>query len=222
MEIKELFAKLERINDPRQAWKVKHRIGDIVAIVLLSSLADANDWEEIQMFAVMNEYILGDYLELPNGIPSHDTIQRVMGMINPKELQGFVLEWNTLVKVNEKETLRKILNLDGKTIRGSGNIHNKALHVISAWSKEDGISLGQQTVKEKENEIVAIPKLLDELRINGYTVTIDAMGCQKEIAKKIRSKHADYVLAVKGNQGTLHKELIEYFCDEEFPQRIKI
>ena len=221
MEIKELFAKLERINDPRQAWKVKHKMTDIVAIVLLSTLGDANDWEEIQMFAVMNEDILRDYLELANGIPSHDTIQRVMGVIDPKVLQSFVLEWKELVDANEKETLRKILNIDGKTMRGSGDVNHKPLHVVSAWSKEDGISLGQQTVKEKSNEITAIPELLDQLRISGYTVTIDAMGCQTKIATKIRQKHADYVLAVKGNQGTLHNELIEYFNDEDLCRRIK-
>ena len=221
MEIRELFAKLERINDPRQAWKVKHKMADVVAIVLLSTLGDANDWEEIQMFAVMNEAILRDYLELANGIPSHDTIQRVMGVIDPKVLQGFVLEWKELIDANEKETLRKILNLDGKTMRGSGDANHKALHVVSAWSKEDGICLGQRTVREKENEIVAIPDLLDNLRISGYTVTIDAMGCQKKIATKIRQKHADYVLAVKGNQETLHNELIEYFGDEELCHRIK-
>jgi predicted transposase YbfD/YdcC len=221
MDMQELFAKLERINDPRQEWKVKHKLSDAVAIVLLSSLADANDWEEIEMFAVMNEEKLRDYLELPNGTPSHDTIQRVMGMIEPKVLQGFVLEWNELVSSEEKGKLRKILNLDGKTMRGSGDKNHTPLHVLSAWSKEDGISLGQRTVREKENEIVAIPLLLDELRINGYTVTIDAMGCQKEIAKKIRSRKAEYVLAVKGNHGTLHKELIEYFSDEDLLAQIK-
>ena len=221
MEIRELFAKLERINDPRQAWKVKHIMADIVAIVLLSTLGDANDWHEIQLFAVMNEEILRDYLKLPNGIPSHDTIQRVMGVIDPKVLQSFVLEWNELVNTNEKETLKKILNIDGKIMRGSGDVNHKPLHVVSAWSKEDGISLGQQTVNEKSNEITAIPELLDQLRISGHAVTIDAMGCQMKIAAKIRQKHADYVLAVKGNQGTLHNELIEYFSDEDLCQQIK-
>lgn len=221
MELHELFAKLERINDPRQSWKIKHKLSDIVAIVLLSSLADANDWEEIQMFAVMNEGILREYLELPQGIPSHDTIQRVMGMIEPKSLQQYVLAWNEFVSREEKSSLRKILNLDGKTMRGSGDKNHQPLHVVSAWSKEDGISLGQRTVREKENEIVAIPLLLDELRISGYTVTIDAMGTQKAIAEKIRSKKADYVLAVKGNQGTLHHELIEYFGDEDLQAQIK-
>jgi predicted transposase YbfD/YdcC len=173
------------------------------------------------MFAVSNEKILREYLELPNGIPSHDTIRRVMGLIEPSVLQGLVICWNELVNADEKGALRKILNLDGKTIRGSGDVNHKALHVVSAWSKEDGICLGQRVVHEKENEIVAIPELLNSLRIRGYTVTIDAMGCQKEIAKKIVSKKADFVLAVKGNQGTLHQELIEYFADEELLSEIK-
>jgi predicted transposase YbfD/YdcC len=221
MEIAELFAKLERINDPRQSWKIKHKLGDVVAIVLISSLADANEWEEIQMFAMSNEEILRQYLELPNGIPSHDTIQRVMGMIEPGVLQNFVREWNEHISAEEKGTLRKILNLDGKTMRGSGDVNHKALHIVSAWSKEDGICLGQRAVREKENEIVAIPELLDGLRISGYTVTIDAMGCQKEVAKKISTKKAEYVLAVEGNQGMLHQELIEYFGDNELLERIK-
>ncbi len=215
MDIQELFEKLERINDPRQSWKVKHKLCDAVAIVLISSLADANEWEEIQMFALANEEILRQYLELPNGIPSHDTIQRIMGIIEPNVLQGFVREWNELVSAEEKGTLRKILNLDGKTMRGSGDATHKALHIVSAWCKEDGISLGQRAVHDKENEIVAIPELLAGLKISGYTVTIDAMGCQKNIAKKIITKKADYVLAVKGNQGTLHQELIDYFGDNE-------
>jgi predicted transposase YbfD/YdcC len=187
----------------------------------MSTLADANDCVEIHAFAASNEGLLREYLELPNGIPSHDTILRVIGMLEPSVMQGLVNQWHESINAEEKGALRKILNLDGKTMRGSGNVNHKALHVVSAWSKEDGICLGQRVVQEKENEIVAIPELLSSLRISGYTVTIDAMGCQKEIAKKIISKKADYVLAVKGNQGTLHKELIEYFGDEELLEQIK-
>ena len=211
-----IFNILDNYNDPRQSWKVKHSIKDIVAITLFATIANANEWTEIQAFAEMNEDFLRQYLTLENGIPSHDTIQRVIGIVDPKAMQQLQLEWNEMMNTDEGEKLKKILNIDGKTIRDSGNKHKKPLHVVSAWCKEDGVSLGQTVVNEKENEIVAIPELLDDLNIKDHVVTIDAMGTQTEIAKKIIKKQGDYVLAVKGNQETLHKDIIDYFEDGEF------
>ena len=216
----ELLESLSKINDIRQEWKVKHKIGDIIAIVLLAMLANADEWELIEDFAYANEEFLREYLELPFGIPSHDTIQRVMGIINPKEMQSIQLSWNEIVNSDEGEKIKKILNIDGKTIKGSASAKKKALHIVSAYSHEDGISFGQTTVREKENEIVAIPELLDEISIKDTIVTIDAMGTQTEIAKKIINKKADYVLALKGNQGNLHKDVVEYFDDNEFREKI--
>ena len=217
----ELIERLKRIRDIRQEWKIKHKISDIIAIVLLALLGNADEWELIEDFAYANERFMKEHLELPNGIPSHDTIQRVMAIIDPKEMQNIQLAWNEIVNSEEGDKLKKILNIDGKTIRGSANAKKKALHIVSAYSKEGGICLGQTVVNEKENEIVAIPDLLDEISIKDTVVTIDAMGTQTDIAEKIIDKKADYVLALKGNQGNLHKDVIDYFNDLEFREKIK-
>ena len=217
----ELIPRLEKIRDTRQEWKVKHKLSEIVLIVLLALLANADEWELIEDFAYANEEFLREYITLENGIPSHDTIQRVMAIIEPKEMQGIQLAWNEIVNNEEGEKLKKVLNIDGKTMRGTASAKKKALHVVSAYSSEEGISLGQVVVNEKENEIVAIPNLLDEISIKNSIVTIDAMGCQKKIAKKIIKKEADYVLALKGNQETLHKDVKDYFEDNEFRREIK-
>jgi predicted transposase YbfD/YdcC len=210
----EFFGSLESIDDPRQPWKVKHSVKDIVAVSLLATIANANEWAEIYAFAEMNEEFLRRYLDLPNGIPSHDTIQRVMSMIEPKVLQNLYLKWNALMNANEGEKIKKLLNIDGKTMRDSGNCNKSPLHVVSAWCKEDGVCLGQTQVGVKENEIVAIPELIDSINIKGYIITIDAMGTQTDIVKRIVKKKAYYVLAVKGNQGTLHTDIIDYFEDK--------
>lgn len=217
----ELFKKIERINDKRQQGKVKHKMVDIVAIVFLSMLSNANEWDEIQMFAVMNEDIFRKYLELPNGIPSHDTINRVMGLIEPKELEKLSIYWNELLQRGEGEKIKKILNIDGKTMRESGNKNQNAFHIVSAWSKDDGICLGQTTVRNKENEIIAIPELLNKINIKEQIITIDAMGTQKEIAKKIIEKKGDYVLALKGNQHDTHLNVLQYFDDDEFLNKLQ-
>ena len=142
-----------------------------------------------------------------------------MAAIDPKYMQAVVIEWNEIINSNESEKLKKIINIDGKAMRGTGS--TKALHVVSAYSKDDGICFGQTAVQEKHNEIVAIPELLDELQVKNCIVTIDAMGTQTEIAKKIISKSADYVLALKGNQGNLHEGVRDYFNDEDFLMQIK-
>ncbi len=219
--MEELLCWLEYIEEPRQEKKVRHSLKDILVIVLFATLANADDWVEISMFAYWNQDFLRKYIELKNGIPSHDTIQRVMSMISPDVIQQLYTKWQELLDRNEGEILKKIICIDGKTMRGNKRNDEKPTHVVSAWSKEDGFCLGQKAVKEKSNEITAIPELLKKLQIKGQIVTIDAMGTQKEIAKEIRRKRADYVLAVKGNQQGLHQELMEYFADEEFLKHIK-
>ena len=184
-------------------------------------LANADEWEMIEDFAYANEEFLRNYLELPNGLPSHDTIQRVIALINPKEMQGIQMAWCEIVNSEEGDKLKKILNIDGKTIKGSASAKKRALHIVSAYSHEDGVSFGQTLVDDKANEIVAIPQLLDEISIKDTIVTIDAMGTQTEIAKKIIDKKGDYVLALKGNQGNLHKDVVDYFGDPEFKKKIK-
>lgn len=215
------FAKLDRINDPRQQGKVKHTMIDIVAIVLFATLANADEVEEMQVFAIAYEDVLRQYLKLENGIPSQYTIQRVMGMIEPKVLQQIQLSWHELLSSNEGDKIKKILNIDGKTMCGSGNKNQKAWHVVSAWSKDDGICFGQKVVDDKSNEITAIPQLLETLTIKNKVVTIDAIGTQTDIVAQIIKQKGDYVLAVKGNQPNLHKDIIDYFNDEEFINAVK-
>lgn len=216
----DFFDSLTSIEDPRQFNKVKYPINEVVGMVLIASLGNANEWTEIEMFCKLHEKLLRKYFKLENGIPSHDTFQRVMGMIDPKVIQQLQIVWNEYISKSDGEGIKKILNIDGKTMRGSRTEDKKPLHIVSAWCDEDGICFGQKAVKEKENEIVAIPELLDTLQIKGYVVTIDAMGTQTKIAEKIIKKKADYVLAVKGNQETLHNDLIEYFNDADLKKEI--
>jgi len=189
----ELLERLKKLKDIRQEWKIKHLISDCVALVLFALLAYADEWEMIEDFAYANEEFMREHLELPNGIPSHDTIQRVMGIVEPKEMQKVQLAWNEIMNSEEGEKLKKILNIDGKTIKGSASAKKKALHIVSVYSSADSISFGQAAVDEKENEITVIPDLLDEINVKDTIITIDAMGTQTAIAEKIIAKKADYV-----------------------------
>jgi len=212
---------IELIEDVRQQSKVRHSLVDIIVIVLFAMLANANEWEEIAFFAEVHKEYLKKYIKLDNGVPSHDTIRRVMGMINPEYLQQLQNKWNELVSSNEGEALKKIINIDGKTMCSSKRKDKKPHHVVSAWSKDDGFCLGQKVVEEKSNEITAIPKLLDQINIKEYVITIDAMGTQTAIAEKIKGNKGDYVLAVKENQKNLYENIKEYFFDDEFKSKIK-
>lgn len=219
--MEELLEWMECIEDERQQAKVKHTLKDILVIVLFALLGNADDWVEIRMFAVIHEDYLRKYIELENGIPSHDTIQRVMAMISPDVIQQLQVKWQELLNSDEGEKLKKIVAIDGKTMRGNTQNGSKPNHIVSAWCDEDGFCLGQVAVHEKSNEITAIPKLLDKINVKGQVVTIDAMGTQTAIAEKIKSKRADYVLALKGNQTSLYDDVKEYFKDEEFVRRIE-
>lgn len=209
--MEELLMYIELIEDKRQQTKVKHKLLDIVVIVLFAKLSNADDWEEIEDFAVYNENYLKKYIELKNGIPSHDTIQRVMSNIDPRHIQKLYDKWNELLSKDEGEKLKKIICIDGKTIRGSKSKNHKAQHIVSAWCDNDGFCLWQKSVEEKTNEITAIPRLINTIMIKGAVITIDAIGTQIAIAEKIKEKRADYVLAVKENQSNLYNNIIELF-----------
>jgi predicted transposase YbfD/YdcC len=189
-------------------------MSDIIAVVFFATLANSDEWTSIEIFAKEHEKFLRRYLELPNGIPSHDTLQRVFAMVSPEFLQKFQTQWNEMMNTNEGEKVKKILAIDGKTQCGNGNCNQKANHIVSAVD-ENGFSLGQQRVSDKSNEITAIPDLLDNLNIKGHIITTDAMGCQTAISRKIRLKRADYMLALKGNQGGLYEDVKLYFEDAE-------
>jgi predicted transposase YbfD/YdcC len=210
-----VFWWLDCVIDQRQEHKIKHLMKDVIAIVFFARLANANDWDEIHYFAVIKEGFLRKYLELPNGIPSYDTIRRVMAMVSPEFLSKFQMRWNEMVNGNQGQKLKKILAIDGKTQRGNKRGGQEPNHIVSCVDNE-GFCLSQKLVDDKSNEITAIPELLDDINIKGHIVTTDAMGCQKDIAAKIVKKKADYVLALKGNQGTLHEDVALYFTDNEF------
>ena len=198
-----------------------HPLKNILVIVLFATLANADDWVEMEIFAESNQEYLRKYINLENGIPSHDTLSRVMGMISPEIIQQLYAKWQEALDRNAGELLKKIICIDGKTMRSNKKNEGKPSHIVSAWSKEDGFCLGQKAVEEKSNEITAIPDLLDKLQIKGQVITIDAMGTQTAIAEKIKNKRADYVLGLKGNQGTLHENVKKYFADTEFLKRIQ-
>lgn len=219
--MEQLLNWIEIIEDMRQQTKVRHCLKDILVIVLFATLANADVWEEMEDFARNNEEYLRRYIELKNGIPSHDTIQRAMGMVRPEQLQQLQLKWQELLNSNEGERIKKIICIDGKTMRSNKRGERKPSHIVSAWSREDGYCLGQKAVEEKSNEITAIPEVLEVIEIKGQVVTIDAMGTQTAIAEKIRKRRADYVLALKGNQGTLYEDVKLYLMDEEEKVRIR-
>ena len=208
-----------RITDPRKPYNQLHVFLDIVAIAVLATLCGADTWNEIELWGNGCKEWLATFLILKNGIPSHDTFNRVFQMIDPEEFHRVFLEWiQEIVKV-----VKGVVSIDGKTVRRSrdGKNGKKAIHVVSAWAGELSLVLGQEKVEEKSNEIKAIPELLKKLAIEGCTVTIDAMGTQKKIAEQILDKKADYILPVKGNQETLEREISEYFEKEVFPKKKK-
>jgi predicted transposase YbfD/YdcC len=193
---------LAQVPDPRVERTRAHPLENILVIALLAVLCGADTFVSIESFGRSKKDFLSTFLNLENGIPSHDTFGRVFAALDPKALESAFRAWvNSLVEVSGGE----IVAIDGKTLRRSfRQANNKAfVHMVSAWAVGNRMVLGQLKTDDKSNEITAIPKLLDLLRIKGAIVTIDAMGCQKEIADKIVSKGADYMLAVKNNQPTL-------------------
>lgn len=191
------------LPDPRIDRTKDHLLTDIIFITIAAVICNCETWNDIENYGKAKEDWLRNYLKLPNGIPSHDTFNRVFSALDPNELERCFLEW---VKAIADLTDGDVVSIDGKCIRGSRKSGSKSfVHMVSAWSNQNGISLGQTKVNEKSNEITAIPSLLAVLDIGNCTVTIDAMGCQTNIAEKIIERNADYILAVKGNQGLLEQ-----------------
>lgn len=219
--MEELLEWMEYIEDIRQERKVRHKLKDILVIVLFATLSNVDDWVEMEYWAHYHEDYLKKYIELKNGIPSHDTLSRVFGMVSPDVIQQMYQKWQDMVNREEGEVLRKLICIDGKTMRSNKRKDGKPSHIISAWSQEDGFSLGQKAVDEKSNEITAIPELLDKIQIKGQVVTIDAMGTQTAIAEKIRRKHGDYVLALKKNHSNLYEDVKLYLNDEEVKEKLR-
>jgi predicted transposase YbfD/YdcC len=200
----------EHLTDPRMKRRRRHVLQDILVIALCAMIAQANTWVDIERYGKTKLGFLRRFLELPNGIPSHDTFSRVFAKLDPAALLICLQNWLTDVRA---QLGGNHVAIDGKTLRGShdGAARPNALHLVSAWATEARLFLGQLAVDQKSNEITAIPQLLELLDIEGDTVTIDAMGCQKEIAKTIMDKKANYVLQVKDNQPTLREALSAAF-----------
>jgi predicted transposase YbfD/YdcC len=206
------FAHFAALEDPRLERCRLHKLSDIVFLAVCALISGANDFVAMEKFGHTRWAWLQKYLELPNGIPSHDTIGRVFALLDPEQFIACFMNW---VEGLQVVTAGQVVSIDGKTARASlDRAKGKhPLHVVSAWVSANRLVLGQAVVDEKSNEIPAIPPLLEMLELNGAIVTIDAMGCQKEIATKVRERGADYVLTVKGNQGHLDEDISTYFAE---------
>ena len=203
----------QSLPDPRQGNATKHLFLEIIFIALCATLAGADNFEEIGRWAEYNEAWLERFLILPHGIPSPDTFRRVFAALSPEAFGECFLNWTKSLVASK---IDEVIAIDGKTLRRSGDIGKDLppLHLVSAWTTKNRLVLAQNGVLEKENEIVAIPKLLEMLDLKDCIVTIDAMGCQKEIAQQIRAQEGDYLLALKGNHGILHERVTDFFESE--------
>jgi len=201
------------VQDPRTR-PVDYPLFDILFLSVCATIAGADGPSDIEEFGFDQLPWLRRFIPLENGVPSHDTISRVLALIKPKEFQQAFLSWIGSFKLlDDNDAQLRLIPIDGKTLRGSGADDHPPLHLVSAWASQDGLSLGQVAVDKKSNEITAIPELLKMLELRGALVTIDAMGCQKDIAKSIIQDGGEYVLAVKNNQPKLYAAL-ESFFDE--------
>jgi predicted transposase YbfD/YdcC len=213
LSIPEYFRKLK---DPRRAHRRLHLLQDIIVIALCAVIAGAQDWQEIETFGRKRRAWLQRFLKLPNGIPSHDTFERVFDRLNPQRFQACFRAW--VQAVQEALTIKHVA-IDGKTLRGSGSAQLGPLHIVSAWATAQRLSLGQVAVAAKSNEITAIPALLDLLDLRGALVTLDAMGCQKAIARQIIDQGGVYLLTVKDNQEHLRADIeqaLQQACEDDF------
>lgn len=199
------------IDDPRVERTREHTLNDIIVIAICAVICGANHWTEVELFGRAKKKWFQTFLELENGIPSHDTFGRVFASINPDQFQASFLNWMQSVS---QLLPAEVVAIDGKVIRRSHDrgIGKGAIHMVSAWATANRLVLGQRKVAEKSNEITAIPELLQALALSGCIVTIDAMGCQTEIVQTIVEQEADYVLALKGNQGNLSQDVQEAFA----------
>jgi len=199
------------VDDPRVEYLVEHQLIDIITIALCAVIAGADNWTEVAQFGQEKRVWLAEFLSLPHGIPSHDTFGRIFAKLDPEQFQNSFLNW---VQAVFKMTNGQVVPIDGKKVRRSHDRANdqQAIWMVSAWAAENELVLGQVKVDDKSNEITAIPKLLRLLELSGCIVTIDAMGCQKEIAAQIVAGGADYILALKGNHSGLLEDVQALFA----------
>jgi predicted transposase YbfD/YdcC len=211
--LKELFTPyFDNLTDPRVDRTKRHSLLDLIVVALCATLGGANGWADIERFGQAKLAFFRTFLALPHGIPSHDTFGRVFARLDPAVLLEAVRNWLVAFRTAVD---RELVAIDGKTLRGSYDTASgqSPLHLVSAWATEARLVLGQVQVSDKSNEITAIPVLLRLLDLEGCIVTIDAIGCQTEIVEAVREQEADYVVALKANQGTLYADVAAYFAD---------
>jgi len=196
------------IEDPRSGGNTRHHFGEVLFMTITGLLCGMNNFEEIEEFCLHQINWLKKWISLPNGIPRAQTFTNIFAVISPEKFNHCLIEH---LKELNPELHKQVIAIDGKSLRGSGSLIQKSAHAVSAWAQEARLTLGQEFVSEKSNEITAIPKLLDLLDLKGHLVTIDAMGTHIPIAEKIIAQGGDYLLALKGNQGNLHKEVEDHF-----------
>lgn len=206
------------MQDHRSSQGKCHPLLSIIVIALCAVICGADGWSQIEEFGKSKQSWFESFLDLPYGVPTEDTFRRVFAILDPKEFQARFTKWIQATIYIKSGT---VIAIDGKTLRGCKGEGVTPKHIVNAWSSASRVTLGQCTVKEKSNEIAAIPELLKQLCISGCIVTIDAMGCQTKIASLIRKKGGDYLLALKGNQGTLEKDVSLYFEGELFGKKLK-
>jgi predicted transposase YbfD/YdcC len=213
-ELNGLMDAFNDLPDPRSERNQDHPLMSILFIAICAAISGANNWVEIEAYGKAKQTWLETLIALPHGIPSHDTFGRVFRWMNPQAFQERFLGW---VRQVRSVTTGAVVAMDGKQMRGSkdGSCGKDGLYMVSAWAVEQGIVLGQRKVDEKSNEITALPELLEVLDLEGCIVTIDAMGCQTDIAEKIVKQGANYMLAVKGNQDTLSEDIHDLFAGFE-------
>lgn len=204
---------LRKVKDPRIDRTKRHKLIDILIIAILAVICGADSWVDVEMFGNSKIEWLKTFLELPNGIPSHDTFGRVFALINPEEFEKGFMEW---VKLIQELTQGQVIAIDGKQMRGSKDLPagKAGIYMVSAWATANQLVLGQRKVDDKSNEITAIPQLLKVLELAGCIVVVDAIGTQTKIAKTIIDQGADYILAVKENQGHLYEDIHDLFEDD--------
>jgi predicted transposase YbfD/YdcC len=207
-EVRSLIECLEQLDDPRVARTREHKLVDIMVIGICAIITVGENFTDMESFAHIRYDWLKSFLELPGGVPSHDTFNRVFSAIDPQKFTECFVRWTQGVcTVLEGQ----VVAIDGKSLRRSADAGHSAPCIVSAWAAESNLTLGQVKVDKKSNEITAIPELLDTLALKGCIVSIDAMGCQKKIAAKIADSGAHYLLALKANHGTAYQEFKEYF-----------
>ena len=204
----------EGLPDPRLDRTRRHKLVDILTIGLCTLLARGESFTDMEAYGLAREDWFKSFLELPNGVPSHDTINRVFSALDPHAFLECFVDWVQGLCPNLSD---EVVAIDGKALRRAVNHGDSIPYIVSAWATESGLVLGQVKVDEKSNEITAVPNLLDVLVLKGCIVTLDAMGCQKDIAAHIIDKKANYVLALKGNHATVHEEVKDFFTDAVSP-----